>query len=195
MDGTLAEERSVFDITEECIRSAPMFFGGGGVTFTGGEATLQHSELLLALKSLKAAGIHTAIETNGTSRRLSELLPYVDYLIMDFKHFDSDKLRSFTGMGNEQVKANFVRNCKESVPQHIRIPLINGFNSDSPGGFAEYFSGYDTSNTVFEFLPYHEYGKEKWKSEYKITDGFVSSDTVKEFVKIFNEYGLKTVNT
>ena len=33
------------ELTRECVRSRMMFFGGGGVTFTGGEATLQHEEL------------------------------------------------------------------------------------------------------------------------------------------------------
>ena len=64
------KEYSVEALLEECLRSRMMFYGGGGVTFTGGEATMQAEELLKLLKGLKAAGIHTAIETNGTSPRL-----------------------------------------------------------------------------------------------------------------------------
>ena len=36
------------EIAEECVGSKMMFFGGGGVTFTGGEATLCHNELMPA---------------------------------------------------------------------------------------------------------------------------------------------------
>ena len=50
-------------------------------------------------------------------------------------------------------------------------------------------------NTVFEFLPYHEYGKDKWKTEYKVINGFVSDSVVKDFVKTFEQYGLNTVTT
>ncbi len=188
-------ERSVSDIFDECKRSRAMFFSGGGVTFTGGEATVQHEELLELLKLLKGEGIHTAIETNGTSPKLCELLEYIDYLIMDFKHYDSDILKQYTGVGNEQIKKNFEQNCKNGRQQHIRIPLINGINTQNFDGFAEYFSSFNTSNTVFEFLLYHEYGKEKWASEYEVQNGFVSSDTVAEFKEVFKNKGLKIITT
>ena len=172
-----------------------MFFGGGGVTFTGGEATIQHDELFMLLKMLKRENIHTAIETNGTSKKLQLLLQYIDYLIMDFKHYDSEKLKEYTGVGNEEIKKNFELNCLNKRQQHIRIPLINNFNTDNPEKFAEYFSCFNTENTVFEFLLYHEYGKNKWESEYKIKDGFVAQKTLDNFNKIFKEYNLKIINT
>lgn len=188
-------EYTVQQIVDECESCKPMFFSGGGVTFTGGEATLQHNELLEVLKALKKKGVHTAIETNGTSKRLSVLLEYIDYLIMDFKHFDSGVLKQYTGLGNEQICENFARHCKNGRQQHIRIPLINGVNTASPEGFARYFSSFDTSNTVFEFLPYHEYGREKWQSEYKVKDGFITDDTLNHFIETFKQYDLRIVKT
>ena len=182
-------EYTPYDILEECKRSRMMFFSGGGVTFTGGEATLEHDELLLTLKLLKENDINTAIETNGTSKRLSELLPYIDYLIMDFKHYDSKKLKEYTGAGNEIIKSNFENNCKNKRQQHIRIPLINGFNTDNPEGFTDYFKAFDTQNTVFEFLPYHEYGKEKWTEEYKVKDGFIDEAVAWRFCEEFKKNG------
>lgn len=188
-------EYTVEEILDECIRSKMMFFGGGGVTFTGGEATLQHDELYKLLRLLKKEGIHTAIETNGTDKNLSELLEYIDYLIMDFKHHDSDILKKYTGVGNEVVCRNYENNCAAARQQHIRIPLVNGVNTDNPEKFAEYFSSFDTSNTVFEFLRYHEYGKEKWTEEYKVWDGFVSDGVLKNFEEIFKNKGLKLIKT
>jgi len=189
------KEYSIEEIFDECKRSRMLFFSGGGVTFTGGEATVQYKELMSILRLLSEAGIHTAIETNGTHRELSLLLPYVDYLIMDFKHFDAELHKKYTGIGNETVKSNFERNCKEKRKQHIRIPLVNGVNTEDPKGFAAYFSGFDTENTVFELLPYHEYGKEKWKTEYKIKNGFVSEEILKKFKCEFREHGLKLITT
>lgn len=189
------KEYSVQDIENECIRSRMMFFSGGGVTFTGGEATAQADNLIEVLKRLKNAGIHTCIETNGTSPRLCEMLDYIDYLIMDFKHYDSDILKQYTGVGNEQIKKNFEMLCASGRQAHIRIPLINGINAENPKGFTEYFSQCDTSNVVFEFLCYHEYGKDKWTQEYKMQNGFVSKDKLSEFIAVFEEYGLKIVST
>jgi len=152
-------------------------------------------ELMEILKILKEKGIHTAIETNGTSERLQEILGYIDYLIMDFKHYDGEVLKKYTGMGNKTIKYNFEENCRKGRQQHIRIPLINKINTEKPEKFAEYFSRHNTENTVFEFLPYHEYGKGKWKEEYKVEDGFVSEEAVNDFVRIFKEHGLRVINT
>ena len=189
------KEYSVQELFDECMRSRAMFFSGGGVTFTGGEATLWHDELIELLKLLKGAGIHTAIETNGTSQRLSDILEYVDYLMMDFKHYDSNILKKYTGLGNEEIKKNFEHNCSSGRQQHIRIPLINDINTHNPEEFAKYFSDFNTENTVFEFLSYHEYGKEKWTSEYKVENGFVDENTVRKFKEVFEQYGLKVVTT
>lgn len=186
---------SVEELFDECYRSRMMFYGGGGVTFTGGEATLQVKELLPLLIKLKEAGIHTALETNGTSGRLMELLPYLDYLMMDFKHYDSEILKEYTGMGNEQVKRNYEEICRMGRQIHVRIPLINGVNTENPKGFASYLSGFPNPNAVYEFLPYHEYGKDKWTEEYLIHDGFVHKKTVLLFRKIFEDLGLNVVST
>ncbi len=186
---------STDEIINECIRSKLMFFSGGGVTFTGGEATLQQSELLTVLKALKSNNIHTALETNGTSLKLAELLDYIDYLIMDFKHYDSDILKKYTGIGNQAIKQNFEYLCKTNRQLHIRIPIINKINSDNPKAFAEYFSKHNTSNVVFEFLPYHEYGKEKWTEEYKVKDGFITEKILTDFYDTFAKYKLKTIKT
>lgn len=188
-------EYSIEKILDECKRSRLLFFSGGGVTFTGGEATVQYQELESLLSLLKKEGIHTAIETNGTHKDLSRILPLVDYLIMDFKHYDSEIHKKYTGIGNETVKKNFERNCKENRQQHIRIPLIRGVNTEFPQKFAEYFSNFDTRNTVFEFLAYHEYGKEKWKSEYKIKNGFITEEILSSFKKTFLASGLKLITT
>lgn len=195
MSAKVGKEISEDEIIAECISCKPMFFSGGGVTFTGGEATLQHKELKSVLVALQKNGIHTCIETNATSKKLLELSPFIDYLIMDFKHFDGEVLKTFTGSGNGEIKKNFEALTKENRQLHVRIPLINGFNADNPQGFWEYFKKFANENTVFEFLPYHEYGKEKWQTEYKIKNGFINSEILNGFVKAFKENGLKVINT
>ena len=189
------KEYTPSQILDECMRSRMMFFSGGGVTFTGGECTLQMNDLLETCRLLKENGIHTCIETNGTSPRLPELSPYIDYLIMDFKHHDSGVLKEFTRVGNEKIKNNYEWLCTHREQYHVRIPLINHFNADSPEAFAEYFSSVPHDNVVFEFLSYHEYGKDKWTEEYLVKDGFISKDTVPEYVRIFREHGLKVIST
>ena len=189
------KDYTVDEIVREAISCKMMFFDGGGVTFTGGEATLCADELIAVLKGLKYNDINTAIETNGTSKRLFDILEYVDYLIMDFKHFNDEILKEYTGVDTKTIKENYKRICESSRKCHIRIPLINEFNASYPREFAEYLSGYNTDNISFEFLAYHEYGKEKWTEAYKIKDGFVSLDTIKSFKDEFENKGLKVITT
>ena len=189
------KEYSVEEMAEECRRSRMLFFSGGGVTFTGGEATVQYDELFEILKLLKADNINTAIETNATSPKLVELSEYVDYLIMDFKHYDSEIHKKYTGIANEQIKKNFEALLKSGRELHIRIPLINGINTQNPEKFAEYFCKFANDNTDFEFLAYHEYGQDKWCEEYKVKNGFVSDEVLIKFKEVFEENNLKVIKT
>ncbi len=171
-----------------------MFFDGGGVTFTGGEVCVQSDELLILLKMLKENGIHTAIETNASFVSLREISEYVDYLIVDLKHFDDSEHMKWVGASNKSVKENIEYFLSLGRQIHIRIPVINGVNND-PEGFAEYFNDFDTSNAVFEFLAYHEFGKDKWQGDYRIENGFVEPGTIRKFKEIFEKCGMKTVVT
>ena len=193
--GEAGEEYTVETLLSECIRSRKLFFSGGGVTFTGGEATLQFDELLSLLTLLKKEGIHTCLETNGSSEKLPDLLPFIDYLIMDIKHYDHAVHKAYTGLGNEMTLQNFAKNCNSGQRQHIRIPLILEFNGENPEAFADFFAKYDTKNTCFEFLPYHEYGKEKWTTPYLIKDGFMPKEAVEAFKEAFKSRGLSVITT
>lgn len=156
---------------------------------------MQWRELIEALKQLRENNVHTALETNGTSSHLSEIQEHVDYLMMDFKHYDKDALRNFTGVEMEPLLQNYKYLCGIGRQLHVRIPLIHHVNTEEPEKFAKLLSAYDTTNAVFEFLPYHEYGKEKWKTEYKMKDGFVNAEQIEKFHKAFESYHLKIIRT
>lgn len=190
-----ATDCSVDEIFDEIMRSRMMFFDGGGVTFTGGEACIQAHELIGLLIKLKENGIHTALETNGSIPMLIRLWEYIDWLIIDFKHYDDDEHIKWTGASNQHTK-EFLKYAFEygTKPLHIRIPVINGVN-DNPQGFVDFFKQHDTSNADFEFLAYHEFGKDKWKGNYQIENGFVSPEKIKEFTELFEKNGMKTVVT
>ena len=53
LENPKAKDFSVNEIFDEIMRSRMMFFDGGGVTFTGGEASLQSDELIELLKKIK----------------------------------------------------------------------------------------------------------------------------------------------
>lgn len=194
LENSNAKDYSADEIFDEIIRSRMMFFDGGGVTFTGGEVCMQSKELISLLKMLKAADINTCIESNASLPSIKDVAEYIDYLIVDFKHYDDEIHKKYIGASNKSVKENIEYFLLSGRQIHIRIPVIHGVN-DNPDGFAEYFKGFDTKNAVFEFLAYHEFGKDKWQGEYEITNGFLPPETIKTFTEEFEKYGLKTVVT
>lgn len=194
-DSPSAKDYSIAFLLDEAVRSKPMFFDGGGVTLTGGEPTVQYAEVKELLKGLHEKGIHTAIETNGSHPGFMELMEFIYYPIIDLKHFDNEKHEEWTGATNVQTINNIKSICSSGKNALIRIPLINGFNSNDSEGFAKFFDSLNTHNLTFEFLAYHEFGKDKWSTPYEVKDGFVSAEDLQRFNEVFKAHGLKVIKT
>ncbi|MDD4000425.1 MAG: radical SAM protein [Bacilli bacterium] len=191
---------SIEEVYNDILSCKRLFFDNGGVTFTGGECTLQLKSLIHLFPMLNEAKINIAIETNGTSLKLKELLHFIKYLIIDFKHYDNQKHLNITGQSNKTIKKNIEYALKNKNKLLVRIPLVNGYNASSNDiiGFLEYFKTINCSNLSVEFLKYHEYGKEKWKKikrAYTVQDGFISDDVYKLFVSEFMKSDIKVINT
>ncbi len=191
---------SVDEIYDEILSCKPMFFDGGGVTFTGGECTLQAKSLCVLFTRLRDAGISTAIESNASTPDFLLVARLCDIIMVDFKHPTQNGL-SLIGGKLSLIKQNIFTIAKEKTV-HIRIPLICGFNDDdiSLSGFCQFFKELQKLNVDFdvELLPYHEYGKEKWEKlgrTYTVTNGFVSKDTLKKFGGNFKYLNIKLIKT
>lgn len=193
-------EQSVSQLLEDALESRPIFFDGGGVTFSGGEPTLQFNELKEALKAIKNAGIHTAIESNGTHEKLEELFPYIDFLIIDFKQADDNVHKKITKISNRQIKINVEKALKYHPNVLLRTPLIHGFNDRKTDmeNFLEFYGRYNCSSAQFEFLKYHELGKEKWEKcgmQYMVKNGDVPENVREQFETEFRKNGYRVVRT
>ncbi|MCL2884478.1 MAG: radical SAM protein [Oscillospiraceae bacterium] len=198
--GASCTAESVPDMVAYAKSCEAMFFDGGGVTLTGGEPTQQFEAVKAFFTGLKAAGIRTALETNGTHRHIEELFPLVDSWMMDFKHYDSALHKEYIGAGNEQIKDSFRKAAAAHKPLDARILLIPHFNADVKHipGFLEFFKSIDTSNMTFEFLIYHEFGKDKWKKAgmlYDMPHEFVPKETLAAFQNAFIENGFHLIHT
>jgi pyruvate formate lyase activating enzyme len=195
-------EVAVADMIDEAVRSRVLYVDGGGVTLTGGEATLQMDAVLELLAGLKAQGIHTALETNGLSPRLPELIPLVDCWMIDCKHYDDPLHQAVLNQSNEPVIRNICRVARDGKTPDIRIPLINGFNAGEreAAGFAGWFASFELQNRIrIELLPYHDYGKIKYEKlgmDYTMTkDAFVPEDIQRRMEDVFQTYGFTCIRT
>lgn len=190
--------QSVEKVFAEILSSKMMFFNGGGVTFTGGEVLLQCNEVLELCTLLKKEGIHTAIETNASLPSLPTLLPFIDFFIMDIKHYDEIKHREYTGVSLEPVLENLRQAVRSGRQVLLRIPLINGINTKNVDGFIAILQDFKKENLSIELLCYHEYGKDKWAQcgyEYTMQNGSVSKETYNTFKNRFIDCGFNLINT
>lgn len=123
--------------TEEVLselRHQAIFYrqSGGGVTFSGGEATAQPEFLREMVDELYDEGFSLAIETCGQFDfdTVEPVLRKMDTIFMDLKHIDPERHRFFTGVDNARILENIVRTDRLGVPMVVRIPSIIGVNCD-----------------------------------------------------------------
>ena len=188
------------EIFSEILSGKMMMFSGGGVTFTGGEPTVQFDVLKELLTKCKNAGINTAIESNASHPKFCELENLIDYMIVDLKHYDCEKHKKVIGSSNEKTIENIKEISKRREQLLIHIPLINGFNSSEEDAqkFAELINSFGNEKINVEVLCYHEYGKDKWlqcNMEYKMKSGKVTENEYKTFTDVLKKNGISIIRT
>jgi pyruvate formate lyase activating enzyme len=105
---------------------------GGGVTFSGGEPLAQPDFVLACARALRAAGIHTAVETAGFwPRRLLPEVASFDLVLFDLKHVDRRKFRQVIGKGPGPILDNLAALLAAGRPLELRLTLVPGFNDDA----------------------------------------------------------------
>lgn len=196
-----SREYTVEELCRESVSANPMMYDGGGVTLTGGEVCTQAESAAALLAMLRESGINTMIETNLSSVKLPLILPHLDAVIADYKHYDADILSRVAGGRLGIIEDNIRMILERGIPLSLRIPLIHGFNDlpDAPEKFAAALSGLARNGKfTVELLPYHEYGKDKWREcglEYKVTDGFVTDDFVRKMETALKKSGIELRKT
>ena len=164
-------------------------YGGGGITFSGGEATSQTEFLDCMSREIYDMGYSMDIETCGMFdwNRVSHILARMNLIFMDLKIFDSEKHKEYTGVSNERILENITNlavfgqqdtdifeiadaegrtgNDGHGPEIVIRIPVIGGVNDDDENirASAEYVHRH-LPHARMELLPYHRYGQIKYEA-------------------------------
>lgn len=164
-EGREYSESEILDIVQ---RDSAFFNYGGGITISGGEP-LTHGDFLIGiLKEAKKRRINTAVETCGYAdyNVLYEAAEYLDTILYDIKSINSEKHREFTGCGNEKILDNFAKMCADypKLNKKVRTPVIPGFNDsiEDIKAIKEFIGG--RPNISYELLPYHTFGRGKYKA-------------------------------
>jgi pyruvate formate lyase activating enzyme len=153
----------VGDIVQEVEKDRIFYLNsGGGVTLSGGEPLAQHDVTGRLLRTFKAKGLHTALDTCGYASEeiFEDLLPYVDLVLFDIKQLDSEQHQKYTGVENERI-LRIARFVSQKARTWLRIPLIEGFN-DSPEDMKKVAQmARKMGVEKISLLPYHEGGQSK----------------------------------
>ena len=187
------ERKTVSEIMEVVLQDLPF---GGGVTLSGGEATMQAEFTIELLKALKAENIHTAIETTGFTspaifRRVAE---YLDLILFDIKHWDETKHKEKTGVSNTPILQNMkyaIDIGKEVLP---RLPVIPNYNDSTADarGFVGRLKQVGAKRV--QLLPFHQFGENKYNMlgrDYEFTHvAGLHPEDLKDFQKVFIDDGI-----
>ena len=192
--GGLMTVEEVFEIASK----DTLFYrnSGGGVTCSGGEPTHQPEFLKAFFSRCQEAGLHTALDTCGLVEweTLEDILEYVDLVLFDLKHMDSEAHRNITGVGNEIILGNLEKASKVK-PVVVRIPLIPGYTDSKTNieASGEFISRIGISQV--DVVPYHQLGVGKYErlgKKYALRDlDPISDERTEECIKILERYGLQ----
>ena len=159
---------AVEDVMKEIRKDAAFYLNsGGGVTFGGGECTMQGAFLMELIDACLDEGYHICLDTCAQTEKnfFKKLLSKVDLFLFDVKHMNSAKHNELTGIGNEIIQHNL--NVALSLyPEkiRIRIPLMPGLNDTNENiiALSNILVKYNINQV--DILPCHFFGRNKYEA-------------------------------
>ena len=175
----------------------------GGVTLCGGEPLMHPDSLLEILEELGHRGFHRTVDTTlfSSSNVIKDVAGNCELFLVDIKHMDSAIHKKFTGVPNEKIIANIRMISDMGCDFFIRIPLIDGVNSDKDNieATAQFLASLNWKRKEVNILPYHDIGKgkhEKLGTTYNsegINMSTPSKEVQKRCIVQFEAYGIKAI--
>jgi len=173
---------------------------GGGVTFSGGEPTLQIDFLTETLMLMKKNGISTAVDTSGfvSTEKLRMIIPFTDLFLFDIKHLDPEIHKKYTGVDNSLILRNLDVLFDHKSDVMLRIPVIPGLSDDVlyMTRLRDFIS--DRKNESLKgvsLLAYHKTGTSKYR-RFKLENRMEGKDQIpasemKKFRELLSSAGIR----
>lgn len=163
------EEVTVEQLMKELLSYKHFIMPNGGVTASGGEATLQVEFVRDWFTVCQKEGIHTCLDTNGFIHHYDEsirsLLDVTNLVMLDIKQANDDIHKKLAGVSNRSVLkfAHYLHERNQATwIRYVVVPTWTD-DDDSVHGLGQLLEGMDNVEKV-ELLPYHKLGKHKWEA-------------------------------
>ena len=177
------KEMAAQELLEQIMLDFDYYGTDGGVTFSGGEPMMQKGFLKEIIPLCKEKGIHCAIETSLIYYD-EELFKLLDLVMADFKIWDDDIHKKYTGVSNKRIIEHFRVLNKLNIPIIARTPVIPGIEQGIDK-ISEFLKNLENVKQ-YELLPYHPLGIGKLKALGVQTKQF--EIPTKEYMKGLDKY-------
>lgn len=177
------KEYDVDALMKEIMLDKDYYGTNGGVTFSGGEPLAQPEFLKHMLNACRKEKIGCAVETSLICYE-EEILRKLDFVMADFKIWDSDIHKEYTNVPNDEIKNNFIKLNEIGIPMIVRTPVIPGVKQEIEK-ISEFLKKLNHV-TQYELLPYHPMGNAKREALGMDSDGFCVPD--REYMKELEQY-------
>ena len=154
------------ELVEKVLRCRAYFGEQGGVTVSGGEPLLQAPFVAELFRQLKAAGVHTALDTSGAGdlKQAAQVLDWTDLVLLDLKFPDEAGYRRYCRGSWAQTQAFAALAGEKRVPLWVRHVVVPGLNDSLEDlraikAQAESLPGFQK----LEWLPFHNMCLEKYQ--------------------------------
>lgn len=193
--GIYGKKYSAYELSDLLLKDRDFWIPDGGVTFSGGEALLQAETLSDVSKELKERQVHIAAETAlfVPTACVYQVMPYMDYFIVDVKIMEHSLCREVLGGDLELYKRNVDILYKSGKLSLFRVPCcpeytfteknkewILGFLMQYPDIPVEIFAVHNLGEMKYESLK-----RPMWKSE------GIDRQSLQRYCSYLKGYGIK----
>ena len=164
------------DLMKEILKERDYFIRShGGVTFSGGEPTLQAEFVRECSLKCRQEYINTAIETSGAVpwEKLKMATEHIDEILYDIKILDEETFRTFSEYSVSHILDNLRKLREMDKKVRIRCPIIPGYNMKESfiKEVIQIAKAYKIGQ--IDVLPFHQFGSYKYRAlgmEYVLKD-------------------------
>jgi pyruvate formate lyase activating enzyme len=190
---------SLEELVGEVLRDEPFYRAtGGGVTLSGGEATLQLEFVAALARRLGGHGVGVGLQTCGVFswQAFAPHVPLFEFIHYDLKVMDRDAHRELAGGDNRGILENARHLVAAGAPVVFRLPVVPGF-TDARANLEEVAAFLrELGVEHLHLLPYHAMGEIKsarlgWTlPPLEIADELPVEESVRRAVELLGAQGV-----
>ena len=138
---------------------------GGGVTLSGGEPLFFWEWAAELFKALKAAGLHTCLDTSlyAPPTAIDAMLPVTDMWLPDYKADDDALHVKYTGVSNAVVRKNLERLVAAKAKLEVRCLVVPGCtDGEDIAARHKYLNSIGIPESSIVNLEYFDYARSKY---------------------------------